>query len=246
MPGSILVNTLEVVRRHPWWHARAKLSLAVLRKHGITPPATVMDVGCGWGINLQALEDAGHRATGLDVSRQILEVIDRPQRRLIEADLNRDMPETFSPNDALLVLDVIEHLDDDRGAMRRIADLVRPGGSVVVSVPALPELYSEFDAIQGHRRRYTPETLRAVFEGSEFSVSEMFWWGAWMVPVLRRMRLRPAPVRQSSSRTYEDYLQLPPWPGTLVMRLAFACEEALALRGRLPVGSSLFAVVVRN
>ena len=53
------------------------------------PSADVADVGCGWGVNLDALEEAGYTVRGLDISRQVLERIDRPSRRLIEADLNQ-------------------------------------------------------------------------------------------------------------------------------------------------------------
>lgn len=246
MPEAILVDTLEKVRRHPWWAARAKLALAVLRKNGVVPPGSVIDVGCGWGINLEALERARYRVVGLDISRRILELLDRPTRRLVEADLNQPLPESGSLNDGLLALDVIEHLDDDRSVVRRFAELVRPGGLAVVSVPALPELFSEFDRIQGHRRRYVPETLRAAFEGSGLTVREIFWWGAWMVPVLRRMRLREGQNRQTTSKTYADYLRLPPWPAPLVMKLAYAWDHGRALRGRLRSGTSLFAVAVRE
>lgn len=243
MPEEILVSVHERVRRHPWWCARVRLALSVLQKNGVLPPAHVVDVGCGWGTNLEALEAAGYRVTGIDISPQILARIDRPDRRLIEADLTQDLPARAGAEqaDALLALDVIEHIDDDRGAVRRMAQMLRTGGLAMLSVPALPELFSEFDRIQGHRRRYTPETLRDAISGSGLTVQSVFWWGAWMVPVLRRMR-----TRTHAPRTYADYLRLPPWPGPQVMRLAYAVEEKLALAGRLKTGTSLVAVAVRE
>jgi SAM-dependent methyltransferase len=242
MPEAMLTDTLERVRRHPWWLARAKLALAVLKKHGLSPPASVADVGCGWGVNLEALEAAGYRVVGLDISRRVLELIDRPSRRLIEADINQPLPAHHESHDALLALDVIEHLDDDRGAVNRLAGLLRPGGLAVLSVPALPELFSEFDRIQGHRRRYVPETLRAAFAGSGLAVRETFWWGAWMVPVLRRMRRQQGRGSLTNSTTYADYLRLPPWPAAPVMKLMYSWEKGRTLRGRLRIGTSLFAV----
>ena len=242
MPEAMLVETLARVRRHPWWSARARLALAVLAARGIKPPAPVWDIGCGWGINLQALETAGYQATGLDISRQILERLDRPGRRLIEADLNQAPPTTCEPTAGALLLDVLEHLDDDRGTLRRIAPLVRPGGTLVVSVPALPELFSEFDRIQGHRRRYVPETLRAAFADTGFDAQKIFWWGAWMIPVLRRMRQKRD---GGKPKTYADYLRLPPWPAPLLLRGIYAWEHHRALAGRLHTGTSLFAVAAR-
>ena len=245
MPESMLVDTLENARRHPWWHARAKLALSALSKYGVTPPATVLDVGCGWGINLQALEKSGYSVAGLDISRRILEMLDLPGRRLIEADLNQEPPENAETYDALLALDVLEHLDDDQGVVRRFAKLLRPGGLAVISVPAIPELFSEFDHIQGHRRRYIPGTLNAAFDGTGLVVRQIFWWGAWMVPILRRMRKQTGNGHASASKTYADYLRLPPWPGPPLMALAYAWEQKKALLGKLATGTSLFAVAER-
>jgi len=243
MPENLLVDLESTVRRHPWWIARARLALAVVQRHGIAPPATILDAGCGWGTNLTALEAAGYRVRGLDISRRMLERLDRPDRTLIEADLAQPLPPETEAADGLLALDVIEHIDDDRAAVGRLGQLVRPGGVVIVSVPALPELFSRFDEIQGHRRRYVPERLQAAFAGSGLVIAKIFWWGAWMVPVLRRMRQPGA--RADNRKTYADYLRLPPWPAPWLMNVAYVWEHGRALEGKLKTGTSLFAVAHR-
>jgi SAM-dependent methyltransferase len=247
MPQELLVRTLQIVRRHPWWLARGKLAIDALQCEGLKPPARIIDAGCGWGTNLDALEAAGYEATGLDISRQILQAIDRPGRKLLEADLTQDLPANAGTFDGLLALDVIEHLDDDRAAIRRMAGLLRPGGIGVISVPARPDLFSEFDEVQGHRRRYLPESLREVVPGSGLEIRRIFWWGQWMVPVLRRMRGKPtASTPGKPAKTYADYLRLPPWPGPLVMQFLYGLERGRALNGKLKTGTSLFAVVSKQ
>ena len=243
MDESILVDLGPRIASHPWWIARAELTLTLLERLGIKPPASVLDAGCGWGVTLSALERGGFRATGLDVSRAALERIDAPERSLVEADLTRPWPEGSPTFDAVLALDVIEHLDDDAGAVARLAERLRPGGRLVVSVPALPELFSEFDAIQGHRRRYLPETLRGAFATSGLEVEQVFWWGGWLVERLRRGRLRPrSRPGDSAAQTYRRYLTLPPWPASVVIAAMFARERDRALDGALTIGTSLFAV----
>jgi SAM-dependent methyltransferase len=249
MPEVVLMDALDKVRRHPWSRARAKLALATLEKYDVHAPASVADVGCGWGTNLDALEEAGYQTVGFDISRHILELIDRSQRCLVETDLNQALPKDHAMFDALLALDVIEHLDDDRGAVIHMASLLQPEGTAIISVPALPELFSEFDEIQSHRRRYLPETLRAAFRDTGLIVREIFWWGAWMVPIFRRMRRRRSskPNEQPKpAKAYVDYLQLPPWPVPVMMNWMFAFEQRRALKGQLRTGTSLFAVAVRK
>jgi SAM-dependent methyltransferase len=243
MHEDILVELAETVHRHPWWRARALLTIALLDRLAIRPPARVLDAGCGWGVTLELLGKRGYQADGLDISRRALEELDQPGRHLIEADLAQPLTAGFDTYDAVLALDVIEHVDDDRQCVANLGRLSKPGGVVIISVPALPDLFTEFDAVQGHRRRYLPDSLRSAFVGSGLEVERMFWWGAWMVPILRRQRRRvPAKPGATAAEIYSQYLRIPPWPLPRLLRLAFALEQAPALAGVLPTGTSLFAI----
>jgi len=144
-------------------------------------------------------------------------------------------------------LDVIEHLDDDRGTVARLAQLTKPGGFTIVGVPALPELFSDFDVVQGHRRRYLPESLRQAFSGTGLVIEHMLWWGSWMVPLLKRQRgRRPRAARaEAPAAAYKRYLALPPWPAPLLMRAAFGLSQTRSLRGESKTGTSLFALARR-
>ena len=246
MAEDILVELAPIIRGHPWWRARAALTMRLLNQLRIRPPARVLDAGCGWGVTLNSLEERGYQANGMDISRRILEQLDRPDRFLIEADITKSIDHSVELYDAVLALDVIEHLDDDRSALRHLGRLTKPGGVVIVSVPALPELFSEFDTIQGHRRRYVPDILRSAFSKSGLDVERVFWWGRWMVPAIRQQRAKPRSLESEvASQVYCRYLKLPPWPLPLIARLAFAIEEPIAVAGLLRSGTSLFAIARR-
>jgi SAM-dependent methyltransferase len=246
MDEQILIDLRNIVARHPWWLARARLVLALLDKLNICPPATILEAGCGWGTNLEAFEAAGYQITGLDVSRKMLDHLDHDERRLVEADLTQVLPDRLPTYDCVLALDVIEHIDDDRHAARELGRLLNPGGRAIFSVPALPELYSEFDEVQGHRRRYTGESLHACLEGAGLIVQDMLWWGQWMVGVLRtrkaRTRSRPG---DAFVDVYRRYLSLPPWPGPWAMRVMYAIDRRRTLRRQNITGTSLIAVASR-
>jgi 2-polyprenyl-3-methyl-5-hydroxy-6-metoxy-1,4-benzoquinol methylase len=243
MDEEILVSLSDIVSRHPWWAARTDLVLAMLEGLGILPPASVLEVGCGWGINLQALEAAGYQITGLDISRRALDKLDRPHRQLIEADLSLGLPDSLPTYDCVLALDVIEHIDDDHQAVRELGRLLNPGGRVIISVPALPDLYSEFDAVQGHRRRYTAQSLRACLEGAGFIVEDVLWWGQWMVKPLRaRKRHTRSQPGDTNVDVYRRYLALPPWPAPWAMRIMFRIDRWRTLRHRNATGTSLIAI----
>jgi SAM-dependent methyltransferase len=250
MPEAILTELSALICRHPWWQARTRLVMAILEKYAISPPAQVLDAGCGWGMTLDALEECGFRASGLDVSRQALERLDRRDRPLIEADLSRPLgPAALSHSalDAVLALDVIEHLDDDSAALATLGQLVRPGGIMVVSVPALPELFSDFDRVQGHRRRYQPDDLRSAFDHSGLEIEQLFWWGSWLVPLFKASRRRSlGPTGQAPAEIYRQNLRLPPRPIPGLFRAAFAWEQGRALLGKTKIGTSLVAIARRH
>ena len=105
MPEGVLIELGPIVRRHPWWQARTRLVLKLLSRWEIRPPARVLDAGCGWGVTLERLERRGYRAEGMDIARRALEALDRPGRRLIEADLTRPLPPEAGSYDAVLALD---------------------------------------------------------------------------------------------------------------------------------------------
>ncbi len=245
MDQRILVRLGDRVRAHPWWRSRSELVRWLLRRERVLPPARVLDAGCGWGSTLLALESDGYRLTGSDISEQMLERLNAPERRLAVCDLTQITPvdETF---EAVLAMDVIEHIDDDVAAARQLCRFLQPGGLLILSVPALPELYSEFDAIQGHRRRYTPETLRQTLEAAGFSGLRLVWWGQLIYYLIRHQRSQKKGLpNETPDQTYLRYLELPGYPLRWLMQAAFWLDRCLTRFGVCRKGTSLLAVARR-
>lgn len=88
---------------------------------------------------------------------------DRPEVEARQLDLGAAaLPDVGAPVSTVVAINVLEHIEDDAGALRALAGLVEPGGRIVLWVPAYMQLYGEFDRLVGHVRRYTPATLRAA------------------------------------------------------------------------------------
>lgn len=245
MPQEILERLGHHVARHPWWLARTRLVSRLIDQELGPGPHQVLDVGCGWGVTLDHLERAGHHVAGMDIGRGGLEKLAKPGRRLILGDIESGpFPEAARGRfDAVLALDVLEHLDDDAGALRHLANLVRPGGLAILTVPARPDLWSEFDMIQGHKRRYLRQEFQGVIEktGLFGRVRVVSCW-PWLVPLARWSRRRPIGGGTASSwEVYERYVRPPAMPVRWVMNALFRFSEGRILAGGEADGTSLLA-----
>jgi SAM-dependent methyltransferase len=246
MPADILCRLAERMDAHPWWRHRCRLAAAVLAGQGIQPPARILDIGCGSGLTLKALEARGYPVVGIDAVRTLLERLDGPGRLLVHADVTGELPPSLGTFDAVLLLDVIEHLDDEGPVLAAATERLKPGGLLLVTVPARPDLFSTFDAVQGHRRRYTREALQAVLERAGFIVERPLFWSAWMVPLVWLRRRERVPLSDSPAAQYERFLGLPPAPLSWLLEAAFWLDHHWTLRGLNRTGTSLIAVARRR
>ena len=141
------------------------------------PGRAVLDAGAGQGTFSQLLHEHGFEVTSTDASAAAVEVL---RRRLagpvLQADV-ADLPFTDETFDAAVLGEVLEHLADDRAALREVARVLRPGGVLAVSVPANPARFGPSDVWAGHVRRYAREQLVAACTSSGFAVRRCVGWG---------------------------------------------------------------------
>lgn len=153
-----------------------------------TVPGTVLDVGCGNGGMVAWLLEHGYDARGIDSNDQIIEAahaflrtrgcdVSRVRKELIE-----DCVARGERVDNAISMDCLEHQENDRAMFENLVRLVRPGGRLLVTVPAMPALFSERDRIVGHYRRYTRERLAELPVGLPLRVDELRYWNLLGVP----------------------------------------------------------------
>ena len=194
-----------------------------------------MDVGCGAGVMLRSLSQFGD-VSGMEVDTSMLDDT-TPFRSSIHteplgADIYRDM--RF---DLITCLDVIEHIDDDGQAVTDMMRMLRPGGTLLVTVPAFMALWDEHDEMNRHYRRYTTRTLRDVLAPHGQITELRYLFTGLFLPKLavRQLnRLRKRKIVQS---------KLPGGLTNRVMKLACEAEYRVTRRLRPPFGTSVLAVV---
>jgi SAM-dependent methyltransferase len=177
----------QIESRHFWFRARRRLIARLFERH-VERPGRVLEVGTGTGSVARMLADRGYRVAASDIHR---EALDHARAKgltdLYQFDLARSpFCEQF---DAVGLFDVLEHVDDDHAALEAVWRALRPGGRLVLTVPAHAWLWSGSDAIAGHRRRYGPAELRGRVRAAGFDVLHCRCFFVALVPWLLLRRL---------------------------------------------------------
>jgi SAM-dependent methyltransferase len=249
----------EVEQRHFWFCARNEVIAAAIRPllPEIGPGPRVLEVGCGNGNVLQMLRRLCPDGTvvGMDLFAEGLEHARRRcDCRLVAGNI-LEPPFPAGAFDLVGIFDVLEHIDDDRRALRSLHFLTAPGGSVVLTVPAEPSLWSYFDEAGGHYRRYRRAELAGRLEEAGFTITLLSHFMLTLYPLVwtaRRWTHRRFSMRTGGRNTVNQAelaareLKVRPLLNA-VLRAALRWERAwIERRHTLPLGTSLLAVARKS
>jgi SAM-dependent methyltransferase len=243
----------ELEETHWWFAARRRITCDIVHRLLPEPGATVVDVGGGTGANIAALADR-YEAIGIDPSEQGITYARAryPQVRFLSGSAPEDLGEIAGRADLFLLMDVLEHVPDDR---RLLADLLassKPGAHVLLTVPADMSLWSEHDVAFGHYRRYNEQLLRRVWDGLPVEVRMLSYFNARLFPAVKVVRTLNRWRGGASGRSGTDLSRPPELVNRLLCSL-FAGERTV-LAERLDghrqrgyrFGVSLMAVLQRG
>lgn len=226
----------DLYARHWWWRAREEHLLRLFRRF-LPPDGTrrILDVGCGDGLLLDRLGAWGE-AEGVESDATTLSAAAAGRKiHLGPFDASYRPGKLF---DLILFLDVLEHLDDPVAALRRAHELLGPGGSVFVSVPAFQSLWTTHDALNHHHRRYTTSLLDAQSAQAGMTVA---WARYGFVSIgIAKLLVR---AREALAATPPRPPRVRPAPLNLFARGIAAADLRLGDLIPLPFGSSLFALL---
>ena len=172
--------------RH-WWYA-GRRSVVRERVRGIGP-GRGLDVGSGPGGNTRTLSELGWSMTALEHSPAAAALARSRGLPVVRGDATA-LPFADSSFDLVMSTDVWEHVEDDEAVAREAFRVCRPGGRLLVAVPAGPDLWSAHDVALGHVRRYERDQLVDLVQGAGFVVDDTMGWNVLLRPVAKARRRR--------------------------------------------------------
>ncbi len=230
----------ELWERHWWWRSREALlrnEIASIAKESRID--RILDVGCGDGLFFDFLSTVGE-VQGLEPDPfRVQSEKWAAKIRIAKIDSNLNIEKSF---DFAVMLDVLEHIDDVQDALAAVSDALTPAGRLLITVPALPMLWSRHDESEGHFRRYTPSSLRESLREAGFQVESLRYFFGWTVgPMLIRRKVVPPGASKEMVARYRP--QIPPEPISTLLEWMSRAEHFIGRRFfPLPIGSSLLAL----
>ena len=224
---------------HWWYRARREvLADVIARKVALPGDARILEIGCGTGHNLAMLAHFGDvDAIEIDAhSRDIAS--QRLGKPVGDAPLPALSGITENQYDLVALLDVLEHVEDDRSSLQSIAKRLRAGGTILITVPQFPWMWSGHDVANHHQRRYTKASLRAVIAAAGLKINLLQSFNSLLFPLAAADRL----LARIAGREGSDDA-MPPAPINTAFETIFGLERYLVGRVPMPPGVSLIALV---
>jgi 2-polyprenyl-3-methyl-5-hydroxy-6-metoxy-1,4-benzoquinol methylase len=175
----------EIASIDHFWIRRRFQVLQRLAGRLIATAGEIAEIGCGHGLLQKQIEDAYNReVAGFDLNENALKQNISRHSPVYCYDILCKNSALRSLYDVLFLFDVLEHISDDGAFLKAALFHLKPGGKLIVNVPAGQWVYSQYDIAAGHVRRYSLRTLRESIQCSGFSMLQSTYWGFPLVPVL--------------------------------------------------------------
>ena len=241
MERAVFDRMVELDQHHWWFLARRRiLETLIDRIVQLPKKARILEVGCGTGHNLSMLKRFGKvEASELDPSARAL-ASKRLRGQVKEAKLPDLSMFERDAYDLVALLDVLEHVPDDLGSLRAILKRLKPGGALLLTVPANPWMWSAHDVAHHHFRRYTRKQLEELFSKAGLEVQLLSYFNTLLYPLVAAARIIGKMTRKD---TADDQL-----PGDVVngvLGRIYGLEAGMIGRVSMPFGVSLLAIVRR-
>jgi SAM-dependent methyltransferase len=241
MDDRLMRAMLDVDEHHWWYRGRRRIIRAELDLIPLAPGARLLDAGCGSGRTLEDLVHYGE-VHGVELNPEAAAVARARGRGEVLVGRLEELPWGEGTFDLITCLDVIEHTPDDRATLHELRRVCKPGGWLLVTVPAYQALWSLHDEANHHHRRYGRRTLRSAALAAGWTVARMSSFNTVLLAPAAVVRL--VQRRRLGTDGYTPTLTLGPAWLNAVLEYPLRVEATWLRGGRtLPAGLSLLAVL---
>tara|TARA_R110002095_G_scaffold106233_2_gene93054 strand:- start:252 stop:983 length:732 start_codon:yes stop_codon:yes gene_type:complete len=241
-PGHL--TELIDLEENYWWHVAKRKLVTEILTNEFPAPGLIIEGGIGSARNLLEFSRRGYEVTGFDLMEDaVAHGRSRGLHNLHVHELSQPWPVTPASAKAVLLLDVMEHMEDPVQLLKNAAETLTDDGGIIITVPAYPMLYSDWDRKLGHFCRYTKSKFRQNAEQAGLKVKWVTHWNSFTLPAAIVCRGRDKILNRT-----EDS----PPRFTRVSRFTNACLKSCAQIERklihstgVPFGLSLVGVLVK-
>lgn len=226
-----------------WWHIskrRIVRDLLFLNTN-FSKKLKILDIGCGAGRNLEELKNLGH-VFGIDSSKEA--ILFCKKRGLRSVILGKAESTKLPPNefDAVMLLDVLEHTDD-RKTLKEIYRILKPKGTLIITVPAFPKLWSRWDEVLHHKRRYTKKNISELLKHNNFNILKISYMFSFLVVPAFLIRMIKS---RFSKENYSSDFKINSGIVNISLLFITRIEKFFLMKWSIPFGTSIICVATKN
>lgn len=236
---AFVYDELQKREAKDWWFVgRRNIILALLTKYFPRKKnLSIIDIGCGAGDVIELLKPFG-KVIGIDSDKGIVEFNRRKGRDVYWGKIYKLGLPKESIN-LVALLEVLEHLGDDRKALREIFQILKTQGLLIITVPAFSFLWGSHDIAAHHKRRYTEKELERKLRDSGFQVIKISYMNTFLFPPIFFIRIFKNLLHIGQGRS--DFFECPSFLNVLLEKI-FSLEARLLSKINLPFGISVIAL----
>ena len=230
----------EIQKTHWWFVVKKIIILEQIKKYfNKSENSKILDIGCGSGLMLNSLNQFG-KTYGMDNSVEAVKFSKEIYNGEVRiGNLPTDLPYSVKIFDLIIALDVIEHIECDIESLEAINSLLKSDGMAIITVPAYMFLWSSFDDINEHKRRYTLNELKNKLIKANFKIVKISYYNTILFPIIYVIRKMSVILKKDP---WSD-LKKPNKIINYVLTKIFEIEKYLLREINFPFGVSIIAIV---
>ncbi len=239
MSPEIYREMAQLEDSHWWFVARRTILRNALKSLRLPENSQILEIGCGTGGNLVMLREFG-AVTAVEMDDYAREQAQlHCDERILTGYLPNHMPE-LQKYDLVCLFDVLEHVPDDSSTLKYLHCLVKPGGYLVLTVPAYQWLWSQHDETHHHQRRYHANKLRNLACQAGWRVKRIGYFNIWLLPLIASYRIILKIVPRNTCKTN---IKLPPRWINNILKAIFESEAQWLGHHTFPCGISILGIL---